>query len=143
MLETPDMTTQETFDAHAPKDQKRTSAEAKLADHVEKLEEQLRVKEKECIELRKLVDACGQVLPQRTMTDRKAASMINLGGKNGDDLNDESSRVLPRRTMAGRMVASCRRRFSSRSEKRLTCDALEENSCTNRTAETVESDYSA
>jgi hypothetical protein len=81
MVKTPGMTMQKTSDAHVPKDQKRTSAEPKLADHLENLEAQLREKEKECIELRELVDACSQVLPQRIMTGRKAASMMNLGGK--------------------------------------------------------------
>jgi hypothetical protein len=81
VVTTPDIAMQETFEVDVPKGQKRTSAAEKLADRLGKLEAELRVKEKECLELRELVEACSQALPQRIMAGRKAASMTNLGTK--------------------------------------------------------------
>jgi hypothetical protein len=78
---TPDMAMQETFVARVSKDRNRTSAAEKLADRLGKLEVELEAKEKECLELRELVESCSQALPQRTMTGRKAASMTNIGAK--------------------------------------------------------------
>jgi hypothetical protein len=115
MLDMPAMKVQTLFDVEVSKDQKPASAAAKLADHLDKLEAQLRVKEKECIELREVVDACTRVLPQRTMAGRKATSMISLkldkeltreSAEESDNFNDETSRVLPQRTMAGHKSAS-------------------------------------
>jgi hypothetical protein len=77
----PDMAVQETFEARVPEDQKRTSAAEKLADRLGKLEAELRAKEKECLELRELVESCSQALPPRTMAGRKAASMTNIAAK--------------------------------------------------------------
>jgi hypothetical protein len=77
VVTTPDMAMQETFKARVPKDQKRTSAAEKLADRLAKLEAELLAKERECLELRELVDSCSQALPKRTMA--KAASMTNIG----------------------------------------------------------------
>jgi hypothetical protein len=81
VVTTPDMAMQETFQARVPLNQKRTSAPEKQADRLGKLEADLRAKEKECLELRELVDSCSQALPQRTMAGRKAASMTNIGVK--------------------------------------------------------------
>jgi hypothetical protein len=67
MVDMPDMTIQETLDVHV-----RTSAAAKLVDHVlHELEAQLQIKERECIELRELVNSCSRVLPRILMVGRK------------------------------------------------------------------------
>lgn len=74
---------EETINVPVPKEQKRTSARTsaseKLASHYVELEAELRIKEKECLELRELVESCSHALPQRTMAGRKAVSMTNLG----------------------------------------------------------------
>jgi hypothetical protein len=72
MVDTPDMTIQEMFDVPVLKDQNRTSAAAKLVDHIlHELEAQLQIKEKECVELRELVDSCSRGLPRIIMVGRK------------------------------------------------------------------------
>jgi hypothetical protein len=99
MVDTLEITLEETFDVHIPQDQKRASAAAKLADRLEKLEAQLRTKEKECLELQKLVESCSQALPQRTMAGRKSASMTSIGGKRRSGMDRQaSSRLDPELT---------------------------------------------
>jgi hypothetical protein len=81
VVTSPNMARQETFEVHVPNEQKRTSAAEILADRLGKLEAELRAKEKECLELRELVEACSHALPRTTLAGRKAASMTNLGTK--------------------------------------------------------------
>lgn len=76
MVDMPDMTIQETFDVNVPNDQNPSSALAKVVDFIlDELEAQLQIKEKECTELRELVESCSRVLPRRIMVGRKAASI--------------------------------------------------------------------
>jgi hypothetical protein len=91
LVDTPGMGMQNMCDVHVQDDRQQTVAASTLAARLEKVEAQLLAKEKECIELRELVDPCSRVLPRRTMAGRKAASTTSLGRMGRSEMKTDNS----------------------------------------------------